>query len=238
MIQSQFSFGKYFCQIIVHSIVHFPSKLWILLYFNPCNISYKCEICIFLCKPPNTVPRYRMNEDGRRYSFSKLRTRASKLLSAVIGTTPSAIVINYLATPRCIDIAKYAGYTYGSLSSSTPSANANVCLSPAMKTTDILILFWCVRTWLKSSIWAWNWTVTGGTSKGSCCGGSDCGSFLSLKALSCCLSCVPLLSNNLEDAVLPGGVVQGCMFPGGWVNIEGSQRCLQGVFEAISLITM
>ena len=82
--------------------------------------------------------------------------------------------------------------------------------------------------------------VTGRISKGSCYGGSDCSSFLSLKALSSCLSCAPLLSSNCasEDVVSPGGAIQGCMFPGGWVNFKGSQRRLEGVFEAFSLTTM
>ena len=71
-------------------------------------------------------------------------------------------------------------------------------------------------------------------------GGSDCNSFLSLKARSSCFSCAPLVSNNcsLEDVVSPGGAVQNGMFPGSWVGTKGSQRRPEGVFEALSLTTM
>ena len=66
-------------------------------------------------------------------------------------------------------------------------------------------------------------------------------------ALSSCCRCFllvsavrPLLSNNcpLEDVVSPGGTVQGYVFPGDWVNIEGSQKPLEGVFEVLSLTTI
>ena len=78
-----------------------------------------------------------------------------------------------------------------------------------------------------------------GQAKGAAMVAGDCSSFLSLKALSSSLSYMYLPSAvtycTPEDVILPMpvGVVQGCVFPCGWVNFEGSHRCLEDVFEVL-----